>query len=101
MDTVVVPKKYNFSTKEFRYNPGLDGGTYTHRFPVHKYKNHITLECELNIDENTGVVQFNVMDNNQTSYAPFYHVYCGNHGPILGKIHTAIGAELKRLGIIK
>lgn len=101
MDTVVVPKKYNFSTKEFRYNADPDGGIYTHRFPVRKYKNHTTLECELCIDENTGVVRLNVVDNNRTPYAPFYHIHCGNYQSILGQIWSVINTELKRLGIVK
>ena len=101
MDTVVVPNKYNFSTKEFRYNYHPEGGTYTHRFPVWKHNKNTTLECELSIDETTGLVQFNVFDMNKVPYAPFYYVYCGNYEPILTKVHHAINEELKRLGIIR
>ena len=101
MDTITAPKNYKFSTKEFRYNFHLDGGTYIHRFPVWKHKRNIVLECELAVDELTGIVQFNVFDMNRIPYAPFYYVYCGNYEPVLGKIHDAINIELQRLGLIK
>ena len=101
MDTITTPKNYKFSTKEFRYNYHPDGGTYIHRFPVWKYKQSTTLECELSIDELTGTVRFNIFDMNRTPYAPFYYVYCGDCEPMLGKIHDIINVELKRLGLIK
>ena len=98
---VIDTSTYKFSNKEFRYSYHPDGGTYIHRFPVWKYKRTTTLECELSIDESTGVVNFNVFDMNRTPYAPFYYIYCGNCEPMLGKIHDAINAELKRLGLIQ
>ena len=101
MDTITVPKNYKFSTKEFRYNYHPDGGTYIHKFSVWKYGRTSTLDCEIAIDELTGIVQFNVFDISRTPYAPFYYVYCGNCEPILGKINDAINSELKRLGIIE
>jgi len=101
MEPLTIPVNYKFSNKEFRHIPHPDGGTYIHRFPVWKYKQTTTLECELSIDELTGVVQFNVMDMNRVPYAPFYYVYCGKYEPMLGKIHDIIDKELRRLGIIQ
>lgn len=98
----IDPSKYKFSPKEFKSSITPDGTTYTHRFPVVKYKNRTTvLECELTIDGETGEVIINVFDINRNAYAPFYHVPCGNYSVILDKIYKAINSELKRLGLVK
>ena len=98
---VIDPSKYNFSSKEFKKDSGYDGTTYSHRFPVTKYSNHPTLECELTIDADSGAVFINVFDIGRIPYAPFYHTYCGNYSPLLEKIYNAIEEELKRLGLKK
>lgn len=98
----IDPSKYKFSPKEFKSSITPDGTTYTHRFPVVKYKNRTTvLECELTIDADSGQVNINVSDINREPYPPFYHIYCGNYSPILDKIHKAINTELIRLELIK
>lgn len=88
----------------FKYDSRLSNSEhsiYYRRFPVHKYNEYVTLECELSVDSSNGNVDINVYDENNEMYHPFYHIECGNYDTLMKKINNKIRIELKKIGIIK
>ena len=89
----------------FKYNrifSGADEDAYTYRFPVYKYEDVCTLECEIIIFLQSGIAKLNVYDyNTRNMYAPFYHRSYGNFDKILELINKRINKELTRLNIKK
>lgn len=87
----------------FRYNKIFsdDGDeAYTYRFPVYKYGDFVTLECEIIILKQSGETKINVYDyNTRNKYAPFYNCEYGNYDNMLNKIKGRIEKELDRLNI--
>lgn len=76
---------------------------YTCRFPVHKYGDFITLECEIQMDASNGkVVDINVYDcGTRSFYAPFYYLEYGNYTRLLTSINNKILTKFNTLGIQK
>lgn len=88
---------------KFKYNRLLsdkENDIYSYRFPVYKYGDFVTLECELSVFSTTGEVRINVFDyNTRSRYAPFYHVEYGIYNEILDKINERILKQLKKFDI--
>lgn len=75
---------------------------YTYRFPVYKYGDACTLECELSIVLQSGRVNIDVYDYcTRNKYAPFYCVKYGNYNNIIKQINEKIQNELKQLKIME
>lgn len=75
---------------------------YTYRFPVYKYKNITTLECEISIETHNGyIMSIDVYDANHNVYTAFYFSEYGNHSDILKTISKRIMEQFKKLGIEK
>ena len=75
---------------------------YTYRFPVYRYGDTCTLECELSIVLQSGRVNIDVYDySTRNKYAPFYCVKYGNYSNIVNQINEKIQIELKRLEIME
>ena len=97
----INPSTYNCSSKEFRYSRDSNDEiiTYTHRFPVYKYKNTCTLEAELTIIKEDGEVIIDVYDMNGRLYTPFYGINDNGFEALVEEINQKIINELKRLGL--
>lgn len=75
---------------------------YTYRFPVYKYGDACTLECELSIVLQSGRVNIDVYDYcTRNKYAPFYCVEYGNYSNMIKHINEKIQNELKQLKIME
>lgn len=89
----------------FRYNrifSDEESEAYTCRFPVYKYGDFVTLDCEFIILIKTGEVIINVYDyNTRDKYASFYNCEYGNYDKILIIINEKIEKALDRLNIIE
>ena len=87
--------------KGFHYNKLMSDDNvefYSMRFPVMKYKNTPTLECELTVELQTGQVQINVFNYGTNDvYAPYYSSEYGKY-ETLDKIDEVIKTRLKKLG---
>ena len=87
----------------FRHNrifSDEENEAFTYRFPVYKYGDFATLDCEIIILFKTGEVRINVYDyNTRDRYAPFYNCEYGNYDKVLIKINEKIDKELGRLNI--
>ena len=98
------PNINKLSELGFRYDRKLstsEQAVYYYKFPVLKYKEYTTLECEISINTSNEYVDINVYDENGNMYFPFYHNEYGNHEPLIKKINKKINSELKRIGIVK
>ncbi len=98
------PNTNKLSELGFRYDRKLSTSeqtVYYYKFPVLKYKEYTTLECEISINTSNGCVDINVYDEYGNMYSPFYHIECGNYEPLMKKINNKINSELKRIGIVK
>lgn len=83
----------------FRYNRSVDDYIYT--FVVYKYKGTVPMiYCKLGVDEETKRVWFNVCDDNDRLYAPYYNYEYGKNS-IIPDIERVISQELTKLGVIK
>ena len=82
----------------FRYDHELDD--YIYKFPVYKYNNIPLIFCKLGVDEETQRVWFNVYDQNNTLYHPYYYREYG-HNRIVLQIEQAISKELTKIGVTK
>ncbi len=92
--TKVQKKKFGF-----RYDHSVDD--YTYIFPVYKYKGIVpTIYCKLGVDEETKIVWFNVCDDNDRLYAPYYNDEYGKN-LIVQDIEKIIIKEFKKLGVKK
>lgn len=92
--------KDDLYSKGFHYNKLMSDETdfYSLRFPVHKYKKYITLECELAVELQTGDVVINVFNyGTNERYTPFYNQDYGRY-EILNSIYKAIEEQLKKIG---
>lgn len=75
---------------------------YTYRFPVYKYGDACTLECELSIVLQSGRANIDVYDyNTRNKYAPFYCMDFGDYSSMIKQINEKIQNELKRLKIME
>lgn len=75
---------------------------YTYRFPVYKYGDAYTLECELSIILQNGKINIDVYDcNTRNKYAPFYCMAFGDYSNMINQINEKIQNELKRLKIME
>ena len=87
--------------KGFHYNKLLSDNQsefYSLRFPVLKYKNISTLECEITVEMQTGKLLINVYKaGTNDNYIPFYDHEYGRY-PILNGINDNITKQLKKLG---
>ena len=80
-------------------NPDNECKYFKYKFPVHKYKNRMVLECELTIDYKSGEVFINIYDNNKNVYAPYHNREYGNYIEFIEKINKEILKEFKKLEI--
>ena len=79
-----------------------DSEYYSLRFPVHKHKQHTTLECELNVQLETGEVLIDVFKYGTRSiYAPYYYNEYGGKNEVLESVQDTINKQMKKLGIKK
>lgn len=80
-----------------------DTTMYFYIFPVYKYKNKTVLECELNIDINSGQIYLDVKSTyNNEFYPPFYDEKNNKaHSKILSTIHKKIITELKNIDAVE
>lgn len=87
--------------KGFHYNKLLSDNQsefYSLRFPVLKYKNISTLECEITVEMQTGKLLINVYKaGTNDNYIPFYNSEYGKY-PILKDINDAISKQLNKIG---
>lgn len=82
------------------YSKCNDENIYLYRFPVLRYENYITLECEFMASESSGEVNVNVYDyNTRSKYAPWYYNDNEIHDKICDKIRQRIDAEAHKLDI--
>ena len=90
--------------KGFRYNKLLsDDQTdfFSYRFPVHRYKNVPTLECELNVSLQTGNILIHVYKaGTNENYIPFYNSEYGKY-TIIDEINAVITKQLVKFGAKK
>ena len=90
-------------TNKFKYNRLLsdeENNVYTYRFPVYKYGDFVSLECEFSVFFETGEVRINVFDyNTRSRYAPFYYIENGIYNEILDKINDRIIIQLNKFDI--
>lgn len=95
--TIVNLKSLGFR----RYSPMCDeeSSYYIYRFPVHKYMNTTTLECELKINIDTGNIRIDVYDMDHDLFAMFYNEVTESNKSFLSRIKNAIIAEYRKLGI--
>ena len=102
MGYVLKTTKDDLYSKGFHYNKMMSDDVtdcYSLRFPVHRYKKSITLECELIVELQTGNVIINVFNYGTNDiYAPYYNREYGNY-PILDTIDAVIKAQFKKLGV--
>ena len=103
MGYVLKTTKDDLYSKGFHYNKMMSDDVtdcYSLRFPVHRYKKTIVLECEIIVELQTGRVITNVFNYGTNDiYAPYYNNEYGNHFSLLDSINTAIKAQFKKLGI--
>ena len=88
----------------FKYHsPNKDGSNdiYIYRFPVHKYKRHTTIECEVTTECNSGSTLLNFYDKaSKTMYYPFYGMNIDQYSKaFLSSMDRRVRKELKRLGV--
>lgn len=97
-----VNKKW-LKSNGFKHNrifSNEESEAYTYRFPVYKYGDFVTLDCEFIILLKTGEVRINVYDyNTRSRYAPFYSCEYGNYDKVLTIINEKIERELDKFGI--
>lgn len=76
--------------------------SYSIRFPVYKYVNATTLECELIITLGKDEVNVDVYSyETREIYEPFYYYEYGNYEKLLKVIWKNIDDKLRQLGITK
>lgn len=101
MGYILKATKDELYKKGFHYNKMMSDDVtdcYSLRFPVHKYKKHTVLECEMTVELQTGNVITNVFNYGTNDiYAPCYFTGFGNY-PIIDSINAAIKAQYKKLG---
>ena len=72
---------------------------YRYNFTVLKYDNLTALRGRITVYTDIKKIKIDVMDNNYSTYSPFYNIECGNYDVILKKINKSILTEFKKLGI--
>ncbi len=98
------PTRQWFESHNFKYSSvyskGSDGNVYLYRFPVLRYEQYITLECEFMVWEQGGEVHVNVYDyNTRSKYAPWYYNDDTTYDAMCNKINQRILFEAHKLGI--
>jgi len=100
MEYKLKTTKEDLIKKGFHYNKSMsdDMEVYSLRFPVHKYKKHITLEAELAIVLQTGEVIINVF--NYGTNERYFHYYNQEYGKceLLDSINKEISNKLNKIG---
>ena len=74
---------------------------YIYRFPVNKYLDTTTLECELVINSDTGDMRVDVRDMDHDLFSMFYNEPTESSKGFLLKIKNKILSEFKKLGLEK
>ena len=96
-------KQHLFSLGFRYYSPNKDGSNdiYIYRFPVHKYKKYITIECEVTTECHTGKTCLNFYDKaSRTIYHPFYGININQYSKkFLSSMDKTIKKELRKLDI--
>lgn len=72
-------------------------GYYSYRFLVYKYKKEPILWCNLYVDIENNSCNFNVMDNGNDTYAPFFNRRYGVKNEVVESIDRKINAQLGML----
>ena len=78
-----------------------DSSYYIYRFPVEKYLGAVVLECELQIDSNTGNIRVDVYDMDHDVFTMFYNNPTEANKGFLSRINKIIVNEYEKLGIVK
>ena len=76
------------------------GSIYRLSLPVHKYKEHIVIECDFEIDLSNNTFSYGVFDNNtQSSYIPYYDTSYSTFkkNTVYKKISKLVDKELKKM----
>ena len=73
---------------------------YVYAFPVYKYNKRPVLICKLGVDDETSIVWFNVYDEKDELYHPYYNREYGKSDVML-IIDKNISREFRELGIIE
>lgn len=93
----------NFLQKNrFRYSHYLSDycdEIYSYKFPLLSHNKAATLECEISVSANTGIVNVNVYKaGTKELYPAYYNRYFGRY-IIMKILDKKIGKKLKELGI--
>lgn len=88
----------------YRYNKYIsdyETKYFSYKFPALQYHNCTTVEGEIVINMETGIVRLNAYNHGtRISYPPFYKEVCTSvYEPIMRKINRTFINEFKRVGI--
>lgn len=92
--------KETLKENNFRYIDGL----YSYRFPVYKYKKEPILWCYLYVDIENNLCNLNVIDSNNSVYAPYFNREYGGENIVVESIDRRISTQIGlfvKTGIIK
>lgn len=76
------------------------GSIYRLSLPVYKYKKHVVVECDFEIDLSNNTFSYDVFDNNtQSSYIPYYDTSYSTfkNNIVYKKISKLVDKELKKM----
>lgn len=76
------------------------GSIYRLSLPVHKYKEHIVIECDFEINLSDRTFSYDVFDNNtQSSYIPYYDTSYSTFEKniVYKKISKLVDKELEKM----
>ena len=72
-------------------------GVYSYRFSVYKNKKEPIVWCNLYVDVENNSCNLNVMDINNTTYAPFFNRKYGCENKVVESIERKINSQLGTL----
>jgi hypothetical protein len=105
MGYTLKASKDDLYKKGFHYSRAIsdkDSEYYSLRFPVHKYKQQTTLECEITVELQTGNVSIDVFNvGTRDIYVPYYNDQFVGDNLVLTSIQKTIDKQMKKLGIKK
>lgn len=90
--------KYGFKYNKATSTSGQE--IYVYRFPVHKYKQYVTLECEMSVNITDNKVKINVYkwDTNE-EYSPFYANNYGCFEELIKRINNKIKSVFHSINV--
>lgn len=74
---------------------------FSRHYPIYKYKNKCTIDCEIIVEVNTGDVSIKMLNaNTKTLYPLFYNQHLLYAQPMINKINENLMDILNKIGAV-